>query len=185
MESPALPGIGTTETSVAKSHARSGDEQQFVEEMMYLLRAPLVGTPGWVDILRDRWSDALIQRLARHKDIFAARQCTEYEAMLYLSTASLEAPLPHGWAELYFWLFSRWNPKAASENDIPSPELDRSQKDDLARLRGWIFARQMERLKQPRKAGDGGHAPVGTGHGLSAPQGGDAAEPDLMQAKLF
>ena len=157
---------------------RDGDDQQFVAQMMYLLRAPLVGTPGWVDILKDRWSDALIQRLARHKDIFAARQCTEYEAMLYLSTASLEAPLPRGWAELCFWLFSRWNPQAAAQNDIPSPELDRSQKEDLARLRGWIFTRQMERLKQPRKAGDGGHA-------LSAGSPPGAAEPDLVQATLF
>ncbi len=175
MEPHALPGIETPETA-ARPHARDG-ERQFVEQMMYLLRAPLVGTPGWGGILKERWSDAIIPRLARHKEVFETRQCTEYEAMLYLSTASLDAPLPHGWAELYFWLFSRWNPKAASENDIPSPELDRSQTEDLARLRRWIFTRQMERIRQRLKS-DGGHA-------LSAPQGGEAAEPDLMQAKLF
>lgn len=184
MEPQSLPGIGTTEAGRTKHKGRGDAEDTFVEQMMYLLRAPLVGTPGWVDILKDRWSDAIIQRLARHREVFDTRQCTEYEAMLYLSTASLEAPLPRGWAELYFWLFSRWNPQAASENDIPSPELDRSQREDLARLRRWIFTRQMERIRQRLKA-DGGHAPVGTGHGLSAPQGGEAAEPDLVQARLF
>lgn len=176
MDQNTSPGL---DQPAPKPAARDEGEQQFVMQFMYMLRAPLVGTPGWCDTLKDRWSDALLQRLARHKETFAAQQCTEYEAMLYLSSASLEAPMPHGWAEIYFWLFSRWNPKAAAENNIPAPELDTSQKEDLARLRRWIFKRQIERLKQRLKAQENPR-PAAT----PAPRL-EETKPDFVQARLF
>ena len=61
--------------------------------MMYLLTAPTVGMPKWVDTLRMHKQEITIQRLARQEEIFEAQECTEFEAMLYISTASLAVSL--------------------------------------------------------------------------------------------
>ena len=72
--------------------------------MMYLLTAPTVGMPKWVDMLRRHEEEITIQRLTRHEEIFEAQECTEFEAMLYISTASLQFPLDHDWTEVYMYL---------------------------------------------------------------------------------
>ena len=156
-EPPALfvlgPGSPLPETP-APSFPKDAD--QFVDQFMYALTAPYMFYPPWDDIwtFQDRKNDALKYRLVHGKEIFETQQCTEYEAMIYISTATLSHPPSHDWFNIYMWLFRRWaTPEQTAEVGIDIPEeLDRGQQEDLTRLRRWIFTRQMEHMKAKRKA---------------------------------
>ncbi len=130
----------------SKSPEKEGEE--FAQLLGHILRAPIVGMPGWVETLGDEWDKVLIQRLAHHQD-FVEGMCTEYEAMLYISTATLVAPPSHNWFNIYMWLFNRYMPEAAKANDLVGPaELEGSEAEDLKRLREWIFKSQALHLKR-------------------------------------
>ena len=89
--------------------SESKEEQQFVRQMMYLLTAPGVTMSGYEDTFTPHHADAKLQRLIHHKEIFEKGQCTEFEAMLYISTASLMHPLDWDWGDIYCYLFQRWS----------------------------------------------------------------------------
>ena len=91
---------------------------RFLESIMYTFYAPLMICPGWEDTFRDRWLEVTAQRVKHQSEIFAQGMCTEYEAMLYVSSATLVAPPEHDWVQVYLWLFQRWKPEAAEQNDI-------------------------------------------------------------------
>ncbi|MBF8267721.1 MAG: hypothetical protein HW388_1229, partial [Dehalococcoidia bacterium] len=131
-----------------------GDERKFVESVLYFLKAPVIVWPSYEDDFRDRWDQVLLHRLAHAREVFAQKECTEFEAMLYVSSASLVHPLTHEWAEIYFWLFRRWRPEAAVDNDIGGHELDPQEREELARLRRCIFKGQMLHLKGQRAPGE-------------------------------
>ncbi|MDO8750728.1 MAG: hypothetical protein Q7K03_06250, partial [Dehalococcoidia bacterium] len=102
-------------TTKARSKSPEKESEEFAQLFVHILRAPIVGMPGWVDTLKDQWDKVLIQRLAHHQD-FVEGMCTEYEAMLYISTATLTAPPSHNWFNIYMWLFNRCMPEAAKAN---------------------------------------------------------------------
>ena len=144
----------TKQETPAPSSAQ--DSKQFVDQFMYLLTAPYMFYPPWGDIwtYQDRKNDALMHRLVHGKEIFETQQCTEYEAMIYISTATLSAPPSHGWVNIYMWLSRRWaTPEKAAEVGINLPEeLDPQEKEDLVGLRRWIYRQQMAHLKAKHKA---------------------------------
>ena len=80
--------------------------------------------------------------------------CTEFEAMLYVSTASLAQPLTHNWVEIYMWLFRHWNSQQVDEIEIDGHELDRGQVEHLNRLRRWIYPTQLNHLKAKQREAD-------------------------------
>ena len=127
------------------------DEKEFVESVLYFLKAPVIIWPGYEDDFKDKWDQVLLYRLANARETFAQKECTEFEAMLYVSSASLVHPLSHEWAEIYFWLFRRWRPDAADANDIGGYELGFPEREELMRLRRWIFKGQMLHLKETGK----------------------------------
>jgi hypothetical protein len=116
--------------------------------MMYLLTGAFVAWPGWEDLMTRHKDDITLQRLAHGTEILRDQLCTEFEAMLYLSTASLAQPISHNWYEIYMWLFRRWNPEGAKSINLEERELYQTQVEDLNRLRRWIFRTQMDRLRQ-------------------------------------
>jgi hypothetical protein len=126
-------------------------EARFVDQMMYLLTAPHLGWPGWEDLLQRHKDEITMQRLLHHREIFEHQMCTEFEAMLYVSTVTMAHPITHQWAEIYMWLFRRWNPQQAQHIDIEERELDQSQVEDLNRLRRWIYNQQVNRIKERRR----------------------------------
>jgi hypothetical protein len=132
---------------------RNRDEEQFVFQMMYLLTAPGITMPGYEDTFRIRNSDATLQRLAHHREIFENKECTEFEAMLYISTASLSHPIDRDWADIYFYLFRRWNPEMADQIKIEPRELAYPQEDHLHRLRSWIYRTQVNHLRRQHGMG--------------------------------
>jgi hypothetical protein len=91
------------------------DADQFVDMFMYALTAPYMFYPPWSDVwdANDNKTTAKLQRLAQLQQIFAAKACTEFEAMLYISTSTLAHTPSHDWFCIYAWLFRRWRPSKA------------------------------------------------------------------------
>jgi hypothetical protein len=127
------------------------DDEQFVDQFMYALTAPYLVYPPWDSVwdANDNKNTAKLQRLAQLQQIFAAKACTEFEAMLYISTATLAHPPSHDWYCIYAWLFRRWRPEQAAEifDAHEGEALNVNQQEDLARLRRWIYGQQMAHLK--------------------------------------
>lgn len=131
-------------------------DNEFVHEILYTFMAPGVTMPGYEDLYRPHKDRAMAQRMAHHLEIFETQRCTEYEAMLYVSTATLMAPPSREWAHIYGWLFDRCYQAIASgathDKKIAlgledSPPLDSQEQQMLAGLRAWIFKKQMEHMK--------------------------------------
>lgn len=134
--------------------AKRNDADKFVEQAMYCLTAPTIAWPGWEDLLKKHQADITLQRLAHGQEVFDTQQCTEFEAMLYLSTASLVAPMARDWAEIYGYLFCRWRPDQAKEVWGEAPQLDPNQQEHLVRLRRWIYRHQRLHLKKKEATAD-------------------------------
>lgn len=130
------------------------EEQEFVDQVMYWLTAPYVTWPGYEDIYSKGNRDkALVYRLAQHEEIHREKACTEFEAMLYISTATLVAPPSHAWYSIYMWLFNKCMPEQAEANGLDDvKELEGSYREELMGLRRWIYKTQMLHLKQKSKA---------------------------------
>lgn len=138
---------------MARRTARPTEGDKFVEQVMYCLTAPMVGWPGWEDLLRQHKAEISLRRLALVQQVYKEQMATEYEAMLYLSTASLAHPMPRDWAEVYQHLFYRWNREKAEELGLDNPKLNPNQVEDLNRLRQWLFRRQVEHLRGKLREG--------------------------------
>ena len=89
-------------------------------------------------------------RPARYRLILSGEEhlATELEALGYISTASLEAPLSREWAQIMFWLadrvLHRWELIPAAQSvpemlgfEVPI-QLDTYTTTELARLRRWL-----------------------------------------------
>ncbi len=160
-EAPAPP--------VTRQKSAAREEEDFVLTLMYCLTAPLILYPGWEDTYANKRDEATIFRLALAAEIHETRMATEFEAMLYISSATLVAPPSHTWATIYFWLFRRWNREKADAISIEDRPLDRNAQEDLERLRSWMYDHQMQHLKAKLR-GEG-------------PREEEA--PELVQAKFF
>ncbi len=130
-------------------------EQAFVDKVMYGLAAPIVLWPGWEESFKDQRAEVSLQRLAHCDAVHRDKACTEYEALLYLSSASLCFPLSASWTEVYLWLFNRCLPKAAeADPDLRSTrELDQDQQEELLKLRRWIYKKQLLHMTEKGKVG--------------------------------
>lgn len=138
----------------ARPSARK-EERDFVDQVMYWLRAPYITWPGYEDIYQanDNKNKALVRRLAHHQEIHRDKMCTEWEAMLYISTATLGAPPSHSWYRIYMYLFNKEMPEAAVANGLADvQELEGNEREDLMHLRRWIYKVQLLHLKQEKEA---------------------------------
>ena len=150
-------------------------DDQVVLQLLYPLVAPLIGFPGWEDTLPQRRDEITLQRFLHHREIFEREEATDFEAMLYISTATLAAPPSHDWFEIYMWLFSRWKPEVAQEQDLKPSRADLypHQQEDLTRLKRWLYRQQMEHLKAKLRR-----------EGETRPED-SAAAPETVQGRFF
>jgi len=126
--------------------------EEAVAHLSHALEAPLIGWPGWTDVLERHRSVALGHRL-KDTEGFREGMATEFEAMLYLSTASMAAPLGHHEAHVYMALFTRFLPEWAKEASIAyDAPLDLVEKELLDRLRRWIYRAQKDHLRSKARA---------------------------------
>jgi hypothetical protein len=60
--------------------------------------------------------------------------------------------MSHDWPHIYFYLFTRAMPDHGKVIGNEVKELNVNQREDLARLRQWIFRQQMAHMKAKLKA---------------------------------
>lgn len=130
-------------------------ERDTVETIMYCLTAPYMYYPPWEDIwkVNDNRTTATFQRFARAREISETEMCTEFEAMLYISTATLENPPSYHWTQVYMYLFRRhFGAEKADDMELGAPaELDLAEQGLLAGLRRWIFNKRVAHMKAKQK----------------------------------
>lgn len=122
-------------------------EREFVEHFMYVFKAPVITWPGYEDLAKDHKDRIMTYRLAGVKDI-QDKKATDYEAMLYISTASFVSPLSHEWVKLYTQLFRRYY--GAENSDaigITEEKVYDNELHQLDRLKSWLYQKQMGHLK--------------------------------------
>ena len=134
--------------SLDRSIPASKEPDQLVDQVMYALTGPLVGFPGWEDLLREHKDRITMYRLAHLPRIFKDKMATEFEAMLYISTASLVHLITDDWANIYGALFCKHFPQNAKEVWGEPPEIDPNQREDLDKLRRWLFRTQIAHLRR-------------------------------------
>ena len=122
-----------------------------VDSIMYCLLAPFIGYPRWEEVVSHHKDRIILTRLGHGLEIAETQQATEFETMLYLSSASLAMPMSHDWAEIYFHLFHRQFPNQPAAEDIPNRELRPDQVEDLTRMRRWLYRTQVNHMKAKEK----------------------------------
>lgn len=103
--------------------------------------APIIAHTGWEDMVTEEMKSKIqTERLANPM----ATTATDYEAMVYLHTASLAAPLSRELQEVYFFLFSNYNERQAKEIGVYREKMTDAEQRELAKLKKWIYKRQIE-----------------------------------------
>lgn len=125
-------------------------EKDFVDGMLSIFR-PKIVWPGYegMPIPEQIKTQILIERLilARNNEKLA----TETEALWYLSTASLVAPMDNNWYNIFMYLSRRYLtrtkkelPDFLKENIILDEYVE---EPELHRLRQWLYNKGMEATK--------------------------------------
>jgi len=103
--------------------------------------APIVAYTGCEDIITEEMKRKIqIERLSEPFSDTA----TDYEAMVYLHTASLALPLSQEWYNIYTFLFTKYHPEKAKEIGVHTERISELEQRELAQLKKWIYRQQTE-----------------------------------------
>lgn len=124
---------------------------RYAERMTFALTAPMIVHPVWRSIITDKQkTKAMMYRLAKVKGE-DDEQATDYEAMLWLSTASLDAPLDRDAFNIYAYVFRKFYTEQANEifSEHEGRHLDQHMEAPLLiRLKRDIYKSQKKALKK-------------------------------------
>lgn len=131
-------------------------ENEFVELMLYVFKAPVIVWPGYEDMAKPHQSKITIHRLSCLEEI-QKKKATDYEAMLYISTASLISPLGHEWTKIYTDIFRKYYgaEKCDQMGIVNYEKIYNHEAHQLVRLKEWIYKKQVEALKPLLKSDNG------------------------------
>lgn len=129
---------------------------QQLSELVGALTDPVIVMPGgWGDTLPD-WIkntitlERLIDNLKQSKG--EEPTGTDAEAVAYLYTASLEAPMDRDWSEIYLYLAGKvisQHRKTAVPGDLQVESLSDYQQSELRRFKRWLYETRV-RARQER-----------------------------------
>jgi len=115
-----------------------------VDELKKQIRqlfAPIVVFRGCEDLVTERMKAKIhIERLLNNEEA-----ATDYEAMVYLHTASLAVPFSHEWYNIYSYLFSKYYPDQAKGIGVYREGIQENEKRELSQLKKWIYQQQRGR----------------------------------------
>ena len=127
-------------------------EKEFVDTIMYGLKAPLIVTPNCVeDVIPEQLEKHRLYCIAKAIECVENKEATDYDAMLYYSYASLENMPSHDNAECYMYLFFKFYKDAEKTLGTKCPELDTNQLESIKKLKQWIYKKQIEGMKRAEK----------------------------------
>lgn len=132
------------------------DLNQHIKSTIYALTFPIVAHPMWSSVpdeFKDKAQIIRMIQLMKDPDSFL-EYSTDEEAMIYIMTASMVAPIGHNWKHIYECLVRKymlgWQKKKIEElPDFLKDEinLDDYQKGLLKDLKRWIRKKQIEHVK--------------------------------------
>ena len=104
--------------------------------------APIIAYTGWEDVVTDDMKNRIqIERLANP----LMETATDYEAMVYLHTASLATPLSHEMVNVYSFLFSKYYAEQAKGIGVYTEKISETEQRELSNLKKWIYRKQITR----------------------------------------
>jgi hypothetical protein len=127
-------------------------EDKFTKALEYALFAPIIVHPLWTDIPDRLKTEIKLYRLANALEILEEEKAHEIEALAYLCSSSMVAPLRPEFYRIYVYLFNKYFGNIAPDEvkkDAPK-ELNYYEKHLLDKLRSDIFKSQMKALKEKR-----------------------------------
>lgn len=148
-------------TEPKKPVIRDGDKE--IDEIIGCLTDPIIAWPSpWNDTLPERVKDQIpIQRMLMNmmylKGMIPERTGTDAEALAYMYSRTLEAPMDRDWVDIYIYLGNQLAKSIGTE--IPEDIKKESLPDDLQRkldhLKRWIYEKRVAarkaRYSQERK----------------------------------
>jgi hypothetical protein len=103
--------------------------------------APIIAYQGWEDIVTEDMKNRIqMERLANP----SSETATDYEAMIYLHTASLATPLSREMQNIYSFLFSKYHLEQAKQIGVYTDKITEQEQRELLKLKKWICQKQTE-----------------------------------------
>jgi len=102
--------------------------------------APIIMFTGYEGLVtNDMQAKITMERLASpYSD-----EAGDYEALVYLHTASVAVPFSREWREIYTYLFSKYYPEKARTIGVYREEIGELENHRLVGLKKWIYKQQM------------------------------------------
>lgn len=110
----------------------------------------IVAHPAWASTVTEEQKMRVeMERMKQIRDSDGNKiDCsTEYEAMLYLMTWSLAAPIGEQWTRIYSYLFKKFYPeqsKAIGAHKYETELRDLMDLPELERLKRWIYKQSIK-----------------------------------------
>jgi hypothetical protein len=125
------------------------EPQKSIEDLVVeMMRPIIVWNADNPESLKNRIiTDRMIQLMKEGRTEMA----TYSEVVYYMMPRTQEAPLDGDWVNIYCWAGKQFMGDKMPD-DIAPKELTRQQKDDLDRLRRWIWQRSVNALKKIERA---------------------------------
>jgi hypothetical protein len=110
-----------------------------LERLIKRMFAPIVVFRGCEDFVSEDMRRRIqLERLTNFEEI-----STDYEAMVYLYTASLAVPFSQEWYNIYTFLFSKYYPEKAKEIGVYKEQITEREQKMLLDLKKWIYKQQI------------------------------------------
>lgn len=121
--------------------------EKSIRNLIFLVTAPTIVDLRWADIPESLKTDCHLSRILS----LDTEKATDVEAMAYISTASMAAPLPSDWFDIYMYLSKKW--LRFKKMEIPTwvsgeDQLEPYQESKLNDLKRWIRRCQWEHFKR-------------------------------------
>lgn len=118
--------------------------RRMFQMMAELFTRSIIGHTAWADTITEEQKQRIqIERLKQIKQANGEKitEATDYEAMVYISTASLATPLSHSWFNIYAFLFRKFYPKKVDQifEKHEGQKLELIETRDLKKLKAWLY----------------------------------------------
>ena len=124
-------------------------EKGFVDAMLWAIAGPIITWPECEDTVTDEMKSKIkterLLQLAHEPDVEMA---TDYETMVYISSATFVNVPSETWFKVYMHLFKKFYPNAEGFEEI---QLDSWQTSQLNDLKRWLWKKAQEHLKEKMK----------------------------------
>jgi len=112
-----------------------------LEKHIKRMFAPIVVFTGCEDVVTEK----MVARIQMERLLASEETSTDYEAMVYLHTASLAVPFTERWYNIYSFLFSKYYPEQAKTIGVYREEITELEQRRLSCLKKWIYKQQISK----------------------------------------